>query len=176
MGYPATPEYALAQEMLGESPSPEADLPGLLHRYLEAFGPATVQDFATWSGLTGVKRALAGATGGLRTSEDEHGRELLDVPDGALPAPETEAPVRALPEYDNAILSHADRTRIVADEHRRAVFPGAGLVRATFLVDGVVAGTWRAEKGGRAQVEAFGRLPRRIRTALDAELERLRDD
>ena len=95
----------------------------------------------------------------LRRFRDERGRELLDLPRAPLPGGDVPAPVRFLPRYDNLVLSHADRTRVVADEHRRTVIHGAGMVEATFLVDGFVAGLWR-EDGGRVRVEPFAPLPR----------------
>jgi hypothetical protein len=107
----------------------------------------------------------------LRRFADERGRELLDLPRAPLPPAETPAPPRLLPRYDNLILSHADRTRVISDEHRKVVIHGAGIVEATFLVDGFVAGTWRVEKG-RVRLEPFARL-RLARRELENEAERL---
>ncbi len=85
-------------------------------------------------------------------------------------------PVRLLPDYDNTLLAHHDRGRVIAAEHRKAVFTGAGVVRATFLVDGVVAGRWRIGKGKDhpVELEPFVRLSKADRSALDGEVERLR--
>ncbi|WNV89844.1 winged helix DNA-binding domain-containing protein [Umezawaea sp. Da 62-37] len=115
-------------------------------RYLAAFGPATIADISAWSRLTGVKSAITRLD--LKTYRDERGRTLLDVPDGVLIDPDTPAPPRFLPEFDNVLLSHADRTRIMSEEHRKrwsgvanAVFP------ASFLLDGFLSGTWKTDKG-----------------------------
>lgn len=112
-------------------------------RYLAAFGPATVADIATWSWLTGVRDVVERLRPDLRTFRDEQGRELVDVPDAPLPDPATPAPTRFLPEYDNALLSHADRTRIVPAGRKVPLPPGSGGVMGTMLIDGYLCGTWR---------------------------------
>lgn len=145
-------------------------------RYLAAFGPATVKDVAVWSGLTAVREVIERLRPRVRTFHDEHGHELFDVPEVALPSPDTPAPPRLLPEFDNVLLSHADRTRIIADEHRSAVYTKNGLIRATVLLDGFVRGTWTLERDeGTATVciVPFGRLAAKDRTALAEEGARL---
>jgi len=170
-GWPATPAYALA-----EPPAAARGPHELIRRYLAAFGPATVRDFQTWSGLAGVKAAARELEPELVVLRDERGAELLDLPGAPLPDGDAPVPARFLPELDNAILSYADRARIVADEHRQAVFRPAGVVRATFLLDGFVAGCWKLERKGRAAalvVEPFGRLRKAEREELAEEGERL---
>ena len=108
----------------------------------------------------------------LRTFRDERGRELFDVQEGPLPDAETPAPPRFVPDYDNLILSHADRTRVIADEHKPSVFLKAARVRATFLLDGFVRGTWKVERAQgdvKLLVEPFGRVSKADRAALTAE-------
>jgi hypothetical protein len=145
----------------------------LVRRYLGAFGPATRADIAEWSGLRvrDFEPALA-ALEPLRRFRDERGRELLDLPRAPLPPGDSHTPVRFLPRYDNLVLSHSDRTRVVADEHRRTVIHGGGMVEATFLVDGFVAGLWKVESG-RVRVEPFSPLPRAWRKAVADEAARL---
>jgi len=112
----------------------------------------------------------------LRTFRDEHGRELFDLPDAPRPNPDAPAPPRFLPEFDNLILSHADRTRIIADDHRRVIASKNGMVPATVLVDGFVRGTWKIERTrGKAAlvIEPFEPLARKDRDALAEEGERL---
>lgn len=147
----------------------------LVHRYLAAFGPATRADVAEWSGLR-VRdfEPLLAELEPLRRFHDERGRELLDLPRAPLPPADTPAPVRFLPRYDNLILSHADRTRVIADEHRRTVVHGTGIVEATFLVDGFVAGMWRLEKR-RVRLEPFAPLPRAVRREVEEEAARLEE-
>jgi hypothetical protein len=144
----------------------------ILRRYLAAFGPASRRDIVQWSMMhvPEIQRSLDLLE--LRRFRDEHGRELLDVPRGALPDAETPAPVRFLPKWDNVLLAFADRTRVLPEEHRKRVIGMNGDVAQTFLVDGFVAGTWRVEKG-RVVAERFASLSSAARRELDEEAERL---
>ena len=108
----------------------------------------------------------------LRRFRDEKGRELLDVPRAPLPDPETPAPVRFLPKWDNVLLGYADRTRVLPEQYRKTVIGANGDVAQTFLVDGFVAGIWRAEKE-RVVLEPFGALSRSVRAELRDEAGRL---
>ncbi|GII66051.1 hypothetical protein Skr01_61360 [Sphaerisporangium krabiense] len=140
-------------------------------RYLAAFGPASIRDMQAWSGLTGLREVVRGLPG-LRTDRDEAGVELFDVPDGPLPDPDTEVPARFVGEFDNLLLSHADRARVMTEEHRKAVFTVNGIIRATILVDGFVAGTWKiVERGDTAALEItpFSALTPATRDALAEE-------
>lgn len=144
----------------------------LVRRYLAAFGPATAADVSEWSGLRvrDVEPVLA-ALEPLRHFRDERGRELFDVARAPLPPAETPAPIRLLPRFDNLVLSHKDRSRVMPDEYRGAVVNG-GWVEATLLVDGIVAGTWSVESG-RVRLHPFAPLPRTIRRAAEDEASRL---
>jgi hypothetical protein len=136
-------------------------------RYLAAFGPATAGDVRAWSGLTGAAAILERLRPRLRSFRDELGRELLDVPDGPLPDPDTPAPVRFLPVYDNAILAHDDRSRILADG-----YPPRIADSPTVLVDGFACGTWRIDDG-RLDVRFFADVSASERATVDEEGERL---
>jgi Winged helix DNA-binding domain len=146
----------------------------MLRRYLAAFGPASRQDIRAWAMMKvpEITRALERLDPLLRRFRDESGRELLDVPRGPLPDPETPAPVRFLPKWDNVLLAWADRTRVLPEQYRKRVIRMNGDVAQTFLVDGFVAGTWRVQNG-RLDVEPFAKLPRAVQRELADEAERL---
>ena len=169
-GWPAnarfTPAEAWLSGKLHTKPVPEE----LVIRYLQAFGPATPADFQTWSGLPKAKPVFDGLE--LEQFTDEAGKTLYDVPDAPRPDPDTPAPVRFLPEFDNLLLAHAKRERIIADEHKPAVFTKNLRVKATYTVDGLVAGLWTAaKKRGVATLTLtpFGRTTKKIATELERE-------
>ena len=139
------PTWALAEDWLGEPLPGEASPQTMVRRYLAAFGPATVADMQAWSGLTGLRGVVQGMRAELVVFRNERGQELLDLPGAPMPEAETPAPVRFLPGFDNALLSHKDRTRIISEERRKAIGSRNGLFDATYLVDGMVAGTWSVE-------------------------------
>lgn len=118
---------------------PPVETDDLVIRYLGAFGPAAVKDMRVWSGLTGLRDVFERLRPRLRTYRDEGGVELFDLPDVELPDPETPAPPRLLPEYDNVLLGHSDRSRFFDGDAQPRGWVG------NVLVDGVFAGDWRLE-------------------------------
>ncbi len=170
-GKSGRPALAPAESWLGRPLAAEPSVERLVLRYLAAFGPASVRDAQVWSGLTRLGEVFERLGPALRAFRDETGTELLDVEDGPLPDRDTPAPPRFLPEYDNVLLSHADRTRIAARGDVTRVFTKGGL-----LVDGFLAGRWgvkRARGSARLEVELFRRLPKADRSAAVEEGERL---
>ena len=148
-GYHSDGVYAPADEWIpGESRRPTAAFDHIVRRYLAAFGPATRHDIGQWAGiprLTPIGEALERLD--LRTFRDESGRMLYDVPRAPLPDPDTPVLVRLVPRFDNLVLAHADRTRILGDVPVTRIVTKNAIVHATILVDGFVAGTWQLEKG-----------------------------
>ncbi|HET8617462.1 MAG TPA: winged helix DNA-binding domain-containing protein [Acidimicrobiales bacterium] len=158
------------------SPAGGPTIDDLVLRYLAAFGPASVRDVQTWSGLSRLREVADRLRPRLRRFRDGGGTELLDLPDAARPAPDVPAPPRFLPEYDNVLLSHADRTRINPDRRPVPLPPGQGAARGTLLVDGLFAGTWQV--GGRdpaaaLTVRPFGPLDGAGASAVADEAARL---
>jgi Winged helix DNA-binding domain len=145
----------------------------IFRRYLAAFGPASAQDIRAWAMMhvREVARALERLEP-LRRFRDEKGRELLDVARAPLPDADTQAPVRFLPKWDNVLLAWADRARVLPEHYRKKVIRVNGDVAQTFLVDGFVAGTWRAENG-RVVVEPFAQLSRAAKREVEDEAGRL---
>jgi len=148
----------------------------MILRYLAAFGPARVQDIQTWSGLTKLQETVDRLLPHLLTFQDEAGHVLYDVPRAPRPAADTHAPVRFLGEFDNMLLSYADRSRIIADEYRTRVFTDNGIIRSTVLIDGFVQGLWRIEskkKYAVLTIEPFIPLEADVAQALKEEGMRL---
>ncbi len=178
--YRADACFALAEEWLAE---PLAEpVPGqggareLVLRYLAAFGPATAADVQAWSALPGLRPVLEELRPRLQVFRDERNRELFDLPEAPRPPEETPVPARFVADFDNLILSHADRTRVIADEHRPTVITKNGMVLPTFLVDGFVAGTWKVSlvrKTATLGLTPFSPLPAGARDELAEDGERL---
>lgn len=170
--FPADSDFTTAEAWLGKPVEGSGDLEELVRRYLAAFGPASVADAQTWSGLKGLKDTFAGMRDELVAFRDARGRELFDLPDAPRPPEDTEAPVRFLPEYDNLVLAHADRSRLIADAYRPRIVTANLKVLATFLVDGTVAGTWTIVRKGKTAtliVTPFEPLSAPTRNALAEE-------
>ncbi|TDP91145.1 winged helix DNA-binding domain-containing protein [Labedaea rhizosphaerae] len=161
-GQSGPPALVSLRSWLG-APTP-GTVDDLVLRYLGAFGPATVADIRTWSGLTGLGEVVDRLRPKLW-----HDGTLLDLPDAPRPGRDTPAPVRFLPEYDNVLLSHADRSRVNPDGRRVPLPPGNGARRGTVFVDGDYRADWRIDSGGVLSVEPFAPLSRAERDDVTAE-------
>ena len=173
--------FAAAEDWLGsEDVEPDDALDHAVSSYLRGFGPASRADIADYLGLGIRELEPALARIELRRFRDEGGADLLDLPRAPLPDADTPAPPRFLPAWDATLLAHARRTGILPEKYRPRVFNvKTPQSTATFLVDGIVAGTWRYEKD-RIELSPFGALDRTAKRSLDDEAERLarlhRDD
>lgn len=168
--------HTTAEHWLGQTNAPGASIEAIIRRYLSAFGPATVNDVQAWSGLTRLREVLERMRPELLVLRDDDGRELFDMPDAPRPDADTPAPARFLPEYDNLLLAHADRSRIIADGHRAAVYSVNGIISSTVLVDGFVRATWKitAQKGrATLTITPLSRIATTDRVVIAEEGERL---
>jgi hypothetical protein len=147
-------------------------------RYLAAFGPATARDLTAWSGLTGLRTVMDELRPSLISFRDEQGAELFDLPSAPRPDGDVPAPVRLAAEFDNLLLSHADRSRVVHPDHLQRVYTINGIFPGSVLIDGFVAGMWRlAKEGGRGggrgaatlTIELFGSARERAQVRREAE-------
>lgn len=173
--YRADGDFGLFDDWPDEPASPES-LRALILRYLAAFGPASATDVGAWSAMKGLSSVLEELRPQLQVFRDERKRELFDLPEAPRPHEDTEVPARFVADFDNLVLSHADRTRVIADEHRPTVVTKNGLVLPTILVDGFVAGTWKTaatRKKATLTVTPFAPLPARAREELSQEAEAL---
>jgi winged helix DNA-binding protein len=170
-------KYATLEAWTGCELDPEPSIDDVVRRYLASFGPASVMDVQKWSGLTKLKPVLERLRPGLVTFRDEEGRELFDLPDAPRPAPATPAPVRFLGEYDNVLLGHANRRRIIPEGFPWQAMLADGRFVNNLLVDGTLRATWWIERQGRRDgalaIRPFGELTDAERGEVTAEAERL---
>jgi Winged helix DNA-binding domain len=169
-------KYATLESWTGRSLERDPPIDEVVLRYLGAFGPASVMDMQNWSGLTKLREAFDGLRPRLLTFRDDTGRELFDLPDAPRPDPATPAPVRFLGEYDNVLLGHAERSRIIPADFPWTEMLASGRWVSNFLVDGRLRGTWWIERDGKRSatlaVRPFGELSpsEREEVATEAEL------
>ncbi|HEV2403911.1 MAG TPA: winged helix DNA-binding domain-containing protein, partial [Ktedonobacterales bacterium] len=171
------PTYAPMESWLGQPLEPEPALDEMVLRYLSANGPASVADAQMWSGLTRLGAAFERLRPRLRAFRDERGVELFDLKDAPHPDPDTPAPPRFLAAYDNLLLAHADRSRVMASERRVPLLPGNGADAGTVLVDGYYQADWKITReragGATLTVTSFAPLAAPDRDTLAEEGARL---
>jgi hypothetical protein len=157
----------------------EPSIDELVLRYLRAFGPASVMDVQNWSGLTRLREVVERLRPRLVSFRDEGGKELLDLPDAPRPDADVPAPVRLLGEYDNVLLGHADRRRIIPEGFPWAAMLASGRFVNNLLVDGVLRATWWIERNGKTTailgIRPHGRLTKAERTEVEGEARRMLD-
>jgi hypothetical protein len=170
--FKANAAFAPAETWLGQELGKGATVAEMMLRYLAAFGPATVADAQTWSGLRTLRPIFEELRPRLSVFRDDKGRELFDLKRAPRPDADMQAPIRFLPDYDNLLLSHADRRRVIDPGHLERVKTPNMIGVPTFLVEGFVAGAWRIERSGNRATLAlkpFVRLGATTRDELEAE-------
>ncbi len=168
--------WTTIESWLGEPLATDPSLDDLILRYLGAFGPASVVDMQTWCGLTRLREDFERLRPRLRVFRSEAGKELFDLPEAPRPDPETPAPPRFLPEYDNLVLSHADRSRMGDEEDRKRLAADWVIGVGGVLVDGFLRGTWRIQRADGAAtlvIRPVAALPKRDVAMVTAEGRRL---
>jgi hypothetical protein len=154
--------YATIEDWTGRSLEAEPSIDEVVLRYLRAFGPASVMDVQNWSGLTKLTEVVERLRPRLVTFRDEDGRELFDLPDAPRPDATVPAPVRLLGEYDNVLLGHADRRRIIPAGFPWDEMRAHGRFVNSLLVDGMLRATWWIEREGKRRatlaIRPFGEL------------------
>src|SRR5262245_9431602 len=171
-GMSGTAAHTTAESWLGRPLATNPSIEEVILRYLAAFGPATVKDIQAWSGLTRLSEVTERLRPRLVTFRDEQGRELFDLADAPRPDPDTPAPPRFLYDYDNLLLSHADRTRFITDGYHKQGFTMDGPMPCIILVDGFTNGTWKIIRQRRAAtltIKPFRRLSKKETAALTEE-------
>ncbi len=177
-GATSAANHTSAEKWLGRPLTSESTVGDLILRYLGAFGPATVIDAQSWSGLPRLGPVFEELRPGLVTFRDDKGRELFDLPNAPRPSADTTAPIRFLPEFDNVLLAYKDRRRIIAGEYKAKVYPTNGVIQPTILVDGFVEGKWKiaaTDRKATLSIESFRRFTKAERAAIEAEGEKLLD-
>jgi hypothetical protein len=160
----------MAARPASRAKSPDEAVQHLVQRYLEAFGPASVADFAQFTTLRRpvTQQALQALGDKVEELEGPDGVKLFDVPGGLRPAEDVPAPPRLLPMWDSILLAYSDRSRVIPPDYRRLFIHQNGDVLPTLLVDGYVAGVWRPVDGG-IEATAFHRLSKDAWRGLEAE-------
>jgi hypothetical protein len=176
-GFTGKPAHVEASAWLGRPlADSQAGWHQLIMRYLAAFGPASVKDIQKWSGVARLKHEIEVLRPELLVFRDEQGRELFDLPSAPRPAADVPVPVRFLPEFENLLLSYAERGRIMADVYYNFIFSNNGLISSTFLIDGFVRGIWKVKRTPTSAIlviEPFEPLSRQVQNELQEEGERL---
>jgi len=173
-GQRGLPTWATTERWLGRPVEEAPSIDQIVLRYLAAYGPAGTMDVQAWSGLTRLREVTDRLRPRLRSFRNEAGKELFDLPGAPRPDPDTPAPVRFLPQFDNVTLSHADRSHISAGA--AAHWPTDDLHWSALLIDGFVAGAWRLTRDRKAatlHVRLFGSLTGQAKAEVAEEGEHL---
>lgn len=168
--------HTSAEHWLGQKLNDESSVSTLILRYLGAFGPATIMDARSWSGLSRLGPVFEDLRSSLVTFNGDKDHELFDIADAPRPSSSTKAPIRFLPEFDNVLLAYKDRRRIIADAYKSRVYPNNGMIQPTVLVDGFVEGKWKIasnDKMATLSIEIFRRLTKSELASVEEEGESL---
>ncbi len=170
------PKYVLATSVLpGALGGPAEEDVRLVERYLRAYGPATVSDLTAWAGVS-ISPAFKKLGDRLVKYRGPDGKQLLDLSELSLCSEDREVPVRLMPQWDDLVLGHRNRSRVISDAARKKVIITVGRVLPFVLVDGFVGGTWMLEESGdqiRVDIELFSKHSDHVYSDLKTEATRL---
>lgn len=164
--------HTTAEHWLGRPVETKSSLEDYITRYLAGFGPATVMDVQAHGGLTRLREVMD--TMDLRTFTTEDGKTLYDLPDAPRPPEDVPAPVRMLADFDNLLISFADRSRTgtLDPEQVKKAWPEHGPIPGPVLVDGTVQATWstaRDKKTTTMTITPFAPLSPAVRDDIERE-------
>lgn len=149
----------------------------LARRYLEAYGPATPGDLASWSGIS-VSHARAGfkaiSNELLEVELGDASAWMLKRYSAWLDESPGDPIVRLLPRFDGYLLGYQSRDFMVSGSYARLIHPGGGQIKQSLIVDGRAVGTWRRErKKNRSSIviEPFEAISQVIQPDIEAEVQ-----
>jgi hypothetical protein len=151
----------------------------LLRKYLRAYGPATLTDFAHWSGIPmqAVKPLRALLESELAEIPGDKKRCLLLREDVAvLNSSPVATSIRLLPSFDSYLLAHRDKDHLVNPKHYKRIYRSQWWISPVVLINGSVRGVWSHEPQGKrllVNIEPFGKLSKAWRAGIEREADRL---
>ena len=173
------PTYVLLSDWMQQSQSlpQEAACMELVRRYLGAYGPATPEDMAAWSGLP-ISR--------IRAAWRHVADQLMEVESGGSTAwmlktcavwldepPIANRVVCLLPGFDIYLLGYQKRDLAVPQQHAKRINAGGGILHPALLMDGRAVGTWKSLRKKNhldVIVEPFAQLAPEVYPGLEAEV------
>jgi len=148
----------------------------LLRRYLQAYGPATLQDFSRWMGMPipEAKEVWESCQDELLEVDCEDGKKfILREDEGELrDAPLPPHVLRLLPHFDVYLLGHADKNHLITAAHYKRVYRNQGWISPVIFLDGRIIGVWsytRRAKRWLLEVEPFEQFSKMIQAKIAEE-------
>jgi hypothetical protein len=149
----------------------------LAKRYFSSHGPATIKDFAWWSGLP-IKAAREAHASIERSLEScRAGDAIYSMAPRSLSGAEPEISSFLLPGYDEYLLGYADRSAVLDPRHTAKVITNNGIFRPTTVINAAITGTWRpvsVRSTIEIRYQPFTHGARETRTIFEGNAERYR--
>lgn len=148
----------------------------LLRRYLRAYGPATLKDFAHWSGMSMVEARELAPFAQNEFAERDGLLFLRDDVEFLQERAHECASVHLLPHFDVYLLAHATKDHFLDPRFYKRVYRNQGWISPVLLINGEIAGVWRYDPAGKkltVTVEAFQPVPRRLQRQIEQQAQAL---